>query len=177
MFSIVECSGPQAASQNYDYRVCKACRKSTGRPAIRLTSGWVYVCDDCGFHYLDYLDAIEHDTEGIRGAAYSEELRSYLESQLQSNKERFQHHLAILTECGSVEGKKVLDIGCGGGLFLSLARQAGAEVVGLELDDARAFHCTQVLGLDVVKHRIESEIQASASFVSWLHQVFTRWIA
>jgi 2-polyprenyl-3-methyl-5-hydroxy-6-metoxy-1,4-benzoquinol methylase len=51
---------------------------------------------------------------------------------------------------GTPKTRKVLDIGCGQGEFLSAARQAGATVMGLELDLAAVRACRQK-GLTVVE--------------------------
>lgn len=44
--------------------------------------------------------------------------------------------LRWLKACGSLQGTKLLNVGCGAGLFNRLAAQAGARVVGIEPDCA-----------------------------------------
>src|SRR3954470_8825497 len=49
---------------------------------------------------------------------------------------------AVLAECGELQGKRVLDVGCGEGRFCRLLAGRGAEAVGLDpiaplLDSAR----------------------------------------
>jgi 2-polyprenyl-6-hydroxyphenyl methylase/3-demethylubiquinone-9 3-methyltransferase len=51
----------------------------------------------------------------------------------------------------------VLDIGCGGGLFLSLLKDAGAQVMGIELSDSRAGYARTKHNLDVYKSPVESD--------------------
>ncbi len=51
----------------------------------------------------------------------------------------------------------MLDIGCGGGLFLSLLKEKGADVIGIELSDSRAQYAKSKHNLDIDKHPIESD--------------------
>ena len=40
----------------------------------------------------------------------------------------------IDNNCGGVEGKKILDIGCGGGILCEALAQRGAIVTGIDMD-------------------------------------------
>jgi 2-polyprenyl-6-hydroxyphenyl methylase/3-demethylubiquinone-9 3-methyltransferase len=51
----------------------------------------------------------------------------------------------------------VLDVGCGGGLFLSLLKAEGAKVTGIELSDSRAHYASTIHGLEIHKRPIESD--------------------
>jgi SAM-dependent methyltransferase len=55
---------------------------------------------------------------------------------------------AILEALGPVEGRRVLDLGCGKGRFASRLEEAGARVVGLDLSAAMLAGCA---GLDRVR--------------------------
>ncbi len=53
-------------------------------------------------------------------------------------------------------GLRVLDIGCGTGYFLYLARRCGHDVLGLDLDDNALYNdVVRLLGLPRVIHRVE----------------------
>ena len=56
--------------------------------------------------------------------------------------------LAVLDRLGTLEGRRVLDLGCGKGRFAAHLRRAGAEVVGLDLSAAMLASAT---GLDRVR--------------------------
>jgi len=41
----------------------------------------------------------------------------------------------IIHECGTLAGKRVVDVGCGGGILAEAMAQAGAEVTGIDLSE------------------------------------------
>jgi 2-polyprenyl-6-hydroxyphenyl methylase/3-demethylubiquinone-9 3-methyltransferase len=63
----------------------------------------------------------------------------------------------VLQKHLSIRNARVLDIGCGGGLFLSLLQREGAQVTGIELSDSRAQYAATKHGLKIYKHPIENE--------------------
>ena len=125
--------------------------------SFRLRSGWIHVCPSCSLHYLDYLDEYNDVDPTIHGDALTDELTRYIETQLQAKESRFDNHICIIEKYGPLDGKRILDIGCGGGLFLTKARDLGAEVKGIELNDARAAYCKSRHNLDIAKYPIENE--------------------
>jgi 2-polyprenyl-6-hydroxyphenyl methylase/3-demethylubiquinone-9 3-methyltransferase len=70
--------------------------------------------------------------------------------------DRHSTHIALIQNIRQIEGLKVLDVGCGGGMFISLLKEKGAEVYGLELSDS-ALACALSCGLTVHKYPIEHE--------------------
>lgn len=142
--------------EGYDFSVCKVCGNREGFPRYHLKRVTVYVCPACGFHYTNILDPYPSDF-GLKRDSLTEEAADYIENQLQSDEERFDRHVRWLQRQGELRGKKVLDIGCGGGLFLSKVRDLGAEAHGIELSDARAQYAAATLGLDVVKYPVEHD--------------------
>jgi SAM-dependent methyltransferase len=67
-------------------------------------------------------------------------------------------------------GKRLLDIGCGRGLMLKTAQQAGWEVHGTEVNDDAAYHARELLGLDVRTGELEE-----AGFKEGTFDVITAW--
>ena len=65
----------------------------------------------------------------------------------------------IKEQCGgSLKGKRILDIGCGGGILSESLALEGATVVGIDLAEA---------GLEVAKlHLLESELDIDYQFIS-----------
>ena len=122
----------------------------------KLKNANVYVSVD-GFHFIDYLDRVEEISPEIDASQLTEEVAAYIETQLQANERKFKNQAEILAKHLSLSNAKVLDIGCGGGLFLSLLKQAGAEVIGIELSDSRAQYAKTKHGLEINKYPIENE--------------------
>lgn len=142
-----------------------------GNPRYVLSNANVFVSPG-GFHYIDYLDSVDAISAEINAAELTDSEVTYIEKSLQSNAERFQGQAEIVKRYISVRGSKALDIGCGGGLFLSLLKEAGADVTGIELSDARAHYARTKHDLNIVKRPIEDQFwqQQAGSF-----DVVTLW--
>ena len=127
-----------------------------GQLVYKLKNANVYVSAD-GFHFTDYLDPVSEISPEIDASQLTGGESSYIETQLQANTHKFENQTNILKRYLSLKNAKVLDIGCGGGLFLSLLKQEGAEVIGIELSDSRAQYAKTKHNLEIYKHPIESE--------------------
>lgn len=130
--------------------------QTDGPPRYRLSNANVFVSPN-GFHYIDYLDAVDKIAPEIDGAGLSKDEIAYIERQLQSNEARFDNQVATVKRFLDIKGKGILDIGCGGGLFLSKMRDEGAEVTGVELSDSRAHYATTKHGIEIVKRPVEDD--------------------
>ena len=128
----------------------------SARLTYKLKNANVYVSPD-GFHFIDYLDPVEEIPPEIDASQLTEEVASYIETQLQANALKFNNQANILKKHLSLKDAKVLDIGCGGGLFLSLLKQEGADVIGIELSDSRAQYAKTKHQLEIDKHPIEND--------------------
>ena len=126
------------------------------RLAYRLRNADVYVSPE-GFHFSDYLDPVEGIAPEIDASQLTESESSYIESQLQANLNRFRNQAGSLAKYVSLRQARILDIGCGGGLFLSLLKQEGAQVTGIELSDSRAHYAKTKHGLEIYKIPVESD--------------------
>ena len=124
--------------------------------AYKLKNANVYVSAK-GFHFIDYLDPVEEIPPQVDASRLTKEESAYIETQLQANLKKFKNQAAILRKYISLNNAKVLDIGCGGGLFLSMLKQEGAEVIGIELSDSRAQYAKTKHNLEIYKQPIESE--------------------
>lgn len=128
--------------------------KTEGEPKYKLPSANVFVSPN-GFHYIDYLDPVQKISPEIDGSGLSAGEINYIEKSLQSNPERIQNQVQAVKKYVDVQNKKVLDIGCGGGLFLSKMKIAGAKVIGIELSDTRAYYSKTKHDIEVIKRTIE----------------------
>lgn len=141
----------------YDFRVCKICSRPDGRPTFKLPRVTVFVCGSCNFHYGNVLAPALDDTE-VSSDALTDEHRAYIENVLHSNPRRFQDQIEAVERYGGFKDKRLLDAGCGAGMFLSLARERGASVVGLDMSDARIVYGRQHYGLDIRKSSLEDAV-------------------
>lgn len=126
------------------------------RLTYKLRNADVYVSSQ-GFHFIDRLDPLAKLTPEIDASQLTDEIASYIETQLQANEQKFIHQVEILNRHLSIRNARVLDIGCGGGLFLSLLKEQGADVTGIELSDSRAQYAKTRHGLEIQKRPIEEE--------------------
>lgn len=126
------------------------------RLRYRLRNANVYI-SQAGYHFIDYLDPVGEVSPEIDGSQLTDRELSYIETQLQANSQKFQHQVDVLKKHLPIKSANVLDIGCGGGLFLSLLKREGAKVLGIELSDSRAHYAATKHGLEIYKHPIESD--------------------
>lgn len=127
-----------------------------GRLAYRLKNANVYISEN-GFHFIDYLDPVEEISPEIDASQLTGEVAAYIETQLQANAKKFENQANIVKNHLPLRNAKVLDIGCGGGLFLSLLKEQDAQVIGIELSDSRAQYAKSKHGLEIHKRPIESD--------------------
>lgn len=71
---------------------------------------------------------------------------------------------------GIAKKRRILDIGCGRGVFLSNMREHGWETFGLELNEETAWNARQALGLDIKTGRL-----FDARFQGGFFDVITIW--
>ncbi|HLA08265.1 MAG TPA: class I SAM-dependent methyltransferase [Anaerolineales bacterium] len=130
--------------------------RDSARLTYKLKNANVYVSTG-GLHFIDYLDPVEKIRPEIDTSKLSAEESAYIETQLQANLNKFKNQAATVSRHLPLQKAKVLDIGCGGGLFLALLEREGAQGVGIELSDSRAQHAKSKHGLEIHKRPIESD--------------------
>ena len=128
----------------------------SARLTYKLRNANVYVSPD-GYHFTDYLDPVEEISLEIDATQLTDRESTYIETQLQANAQKFKHQVEVFRKHLPIENARVLDIGCGGGLFLSKLKQEGAQVIGIELSDSRACYARTIHHLEIHKRLIESD--------------------
>ena len=83
----------------------------------------LFVCPYCGMMQLDG-EPVPYYREVIRATRVSPEMRAFRVRQFREWIERYQLH-----------GKRIIEIGCGGGEFLSMMEEAGADAEGIEFSE------------------------------------------
>src|SRR5688572_30687262 len=127
-----------------------------GQLTYKLKNANVYVSHE-GHHFTDYLDPVEEILPEIDPSQLTDKELSYIETQLQANSQKFSNQVNILKKHLPLKNANVLDIGCGGGLFLSLLKREGAQGVGIELSDSRAQYAKTKHSLEIHKYPIERD--------------------
>jgi hypothetical protein len=89
----------------------------------------LYQCGACGLVQLPGRP-VSYYREVIRAAAYSEEMRAFRERQFADWAARY-----------GLADRKVVEVGCGRGEYLTLLRAAGMNAGGLEAGAAAVRHC------------------------------------
>ena len=139
--------------------LCKICDSAAAPVVFQLNGSGVRVrrCRECGFTFVDHrvvesrLESSEHDAAGVLDAdpRYSA---------------KFSERLALVeSTCGRVGGKRVLDVGAGGGGWLAVARDAGAEVEGIEFCETCRGYARSQRGLVLDTRPLEDAYWQSRS--------------
>ena len=103
----------------------------------------LFQCSGCGLVQLN-SDPVPYYKEVIRAAAFSEEMKGFRIKQFGGFVQNF-----------SLNGKKVIEIGCGCGEYLFIMQQFGVETYGLEQSEESVMQCTKN-GLKVSKGFIQN---------------------
>ncbi len=154
---------------------CKLCNSPNSEISYKLRYANVIVCKKCEFHYINYLDPEPTNDPLQTGNTPSDELSDYLANQLQFNKDRFSNHVKI-TQTFMPEGQdlNILDIGCGGGLYLSLIQSNRIHCYGIEPDLGRLHYARMQTGIqEIYPNPIESDFW-QANFKEYF-DIITLW--
>jgi len=100
-------------------------------------------CSGCGLVQLSN-EPVFYYKEVIRAVAFSKEMKDFRMKQFNSLVQKY-----------SLKGKKVIEIGCGCGEYLSLMQQVGVDAYGLEHSEESVMQCIKN-GLKVSKGFIQS---------------------
>jgi 2-polyprenyl-3-methyl-5-hydroxy-6-metoxy-1,4-benzoquinol methylase len=101
-------------------------------------------CSGCGLVQLDN-DPVPYYKEVIRATAFSEEMKNFRIEQFKNFVKKY-----------SLNGKKIIEIGCGKGEYLNLMQKNKLDVFGLEYADKSVKQCVDN-GLKVFQGYIEDE--------------------
>lgn len=104
----------------------------------------IYQCAGCGLVQL-VGEPVSYYREVIRAAGISPEMKEFRSGQFKDFVKKY-----------SLAGKKIIEIGCGRGEYLTIMSQTGADAYGLEYGDDSAAQCLKN-GLKVSKGFVETE--------------------
>lgn len=129
--------------------MCDCCGSTTWRFSFSEGAFRLGQCETCRLHYVDamppqHVRLTEMETGHFAGTEQVLGPRRQLASE-RAQQATFQTYVD-LAKCYVSEGRW-LDIGCGGGVLISLAKRSGYEVEGIELTTDRRNLARQVTGL------------------------------
>ncbi len=147
---------------------CNLCGSERRRLFLRKLDMTLVKCRRCGLVYVSPRLTEKHLFRRY-GKEYFE--REYLPAlgagpdrySLPAAIDRFELFLEIL-KMSALPGRKILDVGAGGGFFVKAARHLGFEAEGLELSDEAAAYGRNVLGVSVQTGKFEDIELAPESF-------------
>lgn len=145
---VASMNGPE-----YNFKRCKLCKEMTAEPTYALTDSTIYVCQNCGFHFLNQLDCLsEKPTE----ENLNEESRHYIESRVDENRHLHQNRLQLVRNYLNVSEAETLDIGAGLGQFQILLNGHGARTKGIEPSSLRREYALEKVGVTLHRELIDS---------------------
>jgi 2-polyprenyl-3-methyl-5-hydroxy-6-metoxy-1,4-benzoquinol methylase len=121
------------------HRACPVCGADRAQPLCARPDRLVVArCADCGMSYLAEIPDERDLADFYRDYGSFKHLSSDRLSWLfrLSPIKPAEPHIEILRASGGLRGLRLCEVGCARGAFLRRARMEGAEVVGVELDDA-----------------------------------------
>mgnify|MGYP000874339930 CR=1 FL=1 len=151
----------RGAEASYVHVLCPRCGADDARFRYRLDVSSIVSCRACGLCYVEpRVSSVDLQRKLQQWAEQDvvddERLRSAFEPGALEYYARF---LAWMTRYARGPGRRLLDIGCSTGAFLSVARKAGWQAQGVEIGRASATYARDVLGLDV-QHGTLYEVDA-----------------
>ena len=102
----------------------------------------VYQCSGCGLVQLSN-EPVSYYKEVIRAAGISPEMKEFRQQQFSAFVRKY-----------SLQNKKILEVGCGQGEYLSIMQQAGVDAYGIEASASSVDVCNRN-GLNVSQEYIE----------------------
>ena len=150
---------------------CPACKGDVNRKvtAVRLSPIWtdsfLLQCRKCGLHYVSPRPSPEEENLFYETEYHGrEDLSMWKEHRLPFFRE------ALEKMERKIQGRRLLDVGCGAGFFLDLARKRGWETHGVEISKEASSYAQEILHLNVVRGAL-----GQTEFPKGYFSVLTLW--
>jgi 2-polyprenyl-3-methyl-5-hydroxy-6-metoxy-1,4-benzoquinol methylase len=149
--------------------VCDSCSSDKRKIVIKINDFNVVECINCGLRYVNPQPTEEffkmYYSEKYYDGSYDDGYKDYLGDEGEFSNEWNERidELEKLCEINNLE-RKVLEIGCGPGLFLKLIAERGWKSTGVEYSDWAAKYAKNDLGLEVTSGNIFDLNAESNSF-------------
>ncbi len=132
------------------YVVCNLCGRSDTEIVQKAEDPFEVVkCHSCGLVYTN-----PQPDETLIETHYQEDYyKEWIENQIKQRIPMWKRRLKELLKYK--KAGRLLDVGFGSGTFLKLAREQGFDVFGNEISDYACHYAKNVLGIDVIKGKLE----------------------
>lgn len=140
-------------------RVCNFCKSHPLELTLEVKGRQIYYCSQC-----QIAETLPFEFEGeslYQDSAYFTEKNRYLESD-SSHHQSFQHILDLVVTHKT--SGRFLDIGCGPGVLLKLAKGQGWDVSGIEVSKWAVEYAVKEWGLNVTCSPLQENIFPDSSF-------------
>lgn len=119
----------------HEHAQCLCCNAEKLEPLTRFESAHLVKCTSCGFVFSKRIPS-------------AQELKSYYDETYDVTRyfspiTRKRYHELLDTFEPYRKTNKILDVGCGYGFFLEVARERGWEIQGVEFSEPAAAHCRE----------------------------------
>ncbi len=144
---------------------CPKCGADDARPRLRLVAADMVTCRRCGMSYVNPRVSAAGIEAKLQAWARedvvdAERLGAAFDAGNLGHYARLERRLA--RHAGA--GRRLLDVGCSTGAFLTVARDAGWAVQGLEIGVASSEHARSALSLEVHRASLYDFAAAPGSF-------------
>lgn len=126
---------------------CAICDMDEAQKLLIKNSFNIVRCKNCGLVYIDPRPTKEELIDFYLFKSDRDKSHQNIDGD-RENIEKFKNKLSIIEKFSKDRGK-ILDIGCSTGSFLRIARDAGWEVYGIEIDTNKVAHAKDEYGLNV----------------------------
>lgn len=139
----------------YDFSRCKLCASHSAHPTYHLKNTTIYVCAECGFHFIDHLDIIPSGSQDDDTKTLDRKSLDYIDGRIDAQSRQLRGNLLLVSRHRSPAGAHCLDIGAGAGLFPSLLAEAGAVVHGIEPQNLFREYALKRFGIPLHRQTID----------------------
>ncbi len=151
---------PQWSPEILEPRLCPLCHASNDHSMLRRDGLNLSFCPTCSLWYVSRIPGqkeLEAFYRDYFSAFRSQELDGFLAHRLTCQAQQPDYRLDRLDSIlGGLEGRKILEIGCGLGLFLLKAKHRGADAVGIDLCEEACEFARAHFHLDVSNVTLEA---------------------
>ncbi len=150
-------------------RRCALCESESIRPLYELSDLSIWKCSQCALVFNAISLEPGFDTSTQYSSAYYEERRDYYDETKAASKAReetidsFRFGLELLEKHKPSRGRLV-DVGCGYGSFLLLAKQSGWQACGVDISEHAASVASEKSGAEVIAGTLEGAGFGDATF-------------